>query len=440
MNETGIYCLTAINLITAAILIPRYLRHSTVYQAAFVLGWTMHYVIGNLLVLLSQNSTYTLASFSDFSGAYLVSLIIGQYFLWSYLFLFETTRKPSIGSAKFRPTATSTLVGILAVTALFAALFIFQIGPGAYFSPDLARYRINLGEYAGVGIGVYYYLAMFLISASMLVGGFAIDHPRPRNLLLALVSIVLVGIVFVPLGGRGRVLNVIIILALAFLLSRREEPLMRALNLRTILVAVSVVGIALVWGSFREMQADAELEMNGEQAIASLAIDTTRLPNQAFIFRTFPATGSYFGLHYVESLLGPFYNMAFNSSVGLIRDYSSYWYFTTVGNFDQPSAVSPSFIGEVYLNFGIVGVILSPLFLFLFVTIARRFVGSGHSLATALILYYFQFWAFHGGLYSLFDLLVLVAPVFLALNFLTSRQALAKPRGASHCAPCERAR
>jgi hypothetical protein len=419
MIEVAIYIVTLLNLVSAAILLPRYMRRSKIYQFTFVSVWTLHYVIGNALVLLSRDRTYALAQFSDFEGGYLMALIAGQYFLWVYLFLQNVAQKEFSGDAVFRTSAISPVLIIAGITSLFGALFISQIGPALFFSGELAQYRTGIGEIAGEGIGIFYYLATLMIPAALLAGAFAIDHPVGRHIALALALAILAAIVFVPLGGRGRVLNIVFVLMITFVLARREENLFRIINGRLLALVAALIAVAYIWGAVRDLNEVSAIPVDTADVINALAVDTTRLPNQAFIFSEFPSLGTYFGLHYLESILGPLYEYVSSGSVGLIQEYSARWYGTTVNNFDQRSAVSPSFLGEIYLNFGIVGIVVAPFAFFSLVALMRKAAGGEHPVTAAMILFFIQFNSFHGGLYALFDLLVVIAPLLLAANRLT---------------------
>jgi len=44
---------------------------------AFVVVWLLHYVVGNVVTLLSSERTYTLLDFREFESAYLMAVLAG---------------------------------------------------------------------------------------------------------------------------------------------------------------------------------------------------------------------------------------------------------------------------------------------------------------------------------------------------------------------------
>ncbi len=424
----AIYAMTLLNLLTAIYAVKRYASRDSVLQLFFVLVWAMHYVIGNVLVLLTSSLTYTFVPFGEYEGGYLAALVAGQYFLWVYLLLLDTVAKPIVSYRPIRESALPIILTLLGITGLFGALLVLQVGVASYFSQELAQYRGRLGE-VSAGIGYFYYLATFLISMTLVAGAYAISHRRPRNFMIAAVAVLAAAIVFVPLGGRGRLVNIVLLFVLAYLISMRDLRLSKLLDKRLIALCAGIMGLSFVWGILRE-SADATLPTTVIQTLWSLSVDTTRLPYQAFSLERFPLTGVYLGTHYIESILGPFYRFVASEPVGLIPDFSARWYGETIGNPDIRSAISPSFIGEAYLNFGVLGVIFAPFLFFGLMQFGRLLGRDDSAMSIAVIIYFFQFNLFHGGLYLLFDILVLAAPVLLLCNVLTDRRPVgfARPR------------
>ena len=426
MILAAIYALTLVNALTAVYALRRYATRDSVLQFFFVIVWMMHYVIGNVLVLLSSDRTYNFVPFAEYEAGYLASMVAGQYFLWVYLFLLDSTAKPVAGYRPLRAASLPIVLLFLAITGAFGALLVLQIGVSEYFSQDLAQYRARLGE-VSAGIGYFYYLATFLISATLVACAFAITNPRPRNIAIAVAAVIVAGILFVPLGGRGRLVNIVFVVALAYIISWRDFRLAKLFDKRLIALVGAVFALSFVWGTLRESR-EAVLPTDFTQVTASFAIDTSRLPFQAFVLERYPVSGVYYGIHYAESLMGPFYETFGFEPVRLIQQYSSRWYGETLGAPDLQSAISPSFLGETYLNFGFLGLVFAP---FLFVAImqgARALGRADNAMSLAIVIYFFQFNLFHGGLYLSFDMLVITVPALLVCNLLTERGPAGPPQ------------
>lgn len=421
MIFAAIVTITLLNLLSAVYVLRRYARRDTPLQFIFSIVWTVHYVVGNSLVLLSSELTYTLVEFSEFEVGYLAAQVAGQYFLWVYLLLLDSTRRAPAIYRPLRASGFPIILMTLGLTSVFGALFILQIGTDAYFSSELAIYRARLGEISA-GIGYFYYLATFLISATLVAAAYALSNPRPRNYLMLLGALVVCAIVFVPLGGRGRIVNILLVTALAYLLSLRDFSLKRLLDKRLVGLGIGVFALALVWGLLRE-SSETELPTSMAEVIYAYSVDTTRLPFQAFAFERFPAFDLNFSTHYVEAILGPFYSIFSFEPVGLITQFSSAFYGEVVGAPDLKSAISPSFIGEAYLTLGMFGVLLAPFLFFLVIQFARLLARDDSAMSLAVILYFFQFNMFHGGMYQTFDTMVMAIPILLMCNWLTVKNS-----------------
>lgn len=419
MTFAAIILMTLLNLATAVYALRRYAHRETSLQFMFVIVWTVHYVLGSTLVLLSSEYTYTMVAFSEFETGYLLAQVAGQYFLWVYLFLLDSVRRKPVVYQPLRATALPFIILFLGLCSFFGLLLILQIGPDLYFSPELAIYRARLGELSA-GVGYFYYLATFLISATLIAAAYALSNPRPRNYLIVLGALVVCAIVFVPLGGRGRIVNILLVIALAYVLTLRNFSFQRLLDKRLVGLVAGVFILSLIWGRLRE-SAEAQLPTSFAEIVYVYSVDTTRLQFQAFAFERFPAFDLSFGTHYVESFLGPFYAILSLEPVGLITNFSSAFYGEVIGAPDLQSAISPSFIGEAYLTLGVLGVILAPLLFFLIIQLARTLARAESAMSLAVIIYFFQFNMFHGGLYLTFDTLVVAVPVLLICNWLTAK-------------------
>ncbi len=385
---------------------------------AFTVVWIMHYVVGNGLTLLSRHETFGLIRFEQFEVAYLAALAIGLYFLVVYAALMRRFTNALGPHSVYRREVAGALQFFAALGVVFGLLLVQRVGIGEYFSPELAFFRARLGEHAGAGVGVYYYLATLLIPATLLLGGYAIDHPRRGAIAAAALALIASTVLFVPLGGRGRVMNLFLVLGLCYFIRKDEYRLRRFLTLEVIAAIAAILVIAYVWGVIREDPL-TEVGTDSAKVLRGLAVDMTRLNSQSFVLDRYPLLGNpQSGGHYVESLLGPFVKFLPFDGVGMIQELSARWYHDTIGGVDVMSAISPSFIGELYINFGLVGLMLAPHLLFGVLLVVRQWMDCRHPLSLAVIIYFYQFNIFHGGVYQMFDILVVTLPVLFLNRFL----------------------
>ena len=422
MTTVLIATLTACCVFAAGVYMRLFAQRKSALGLSFVVIWSMHYILGNVLTLLSSTRTYTLLEFSEFELSYLLSVLAGLYFLLVYGQLL--LRLPANQGARvaYLASARRTVVLFVAAGVVFSCMLVLQIGVSVYFSPELAFFRARLGDVAGEGIGVYYYLASLLVPATMMACAYAMDHPRKANIAIAVLALAASVVFFVPLGGRGRVMNMFFILGLAYLIGKNEYRLHKLMTPRTLLFIAGVLFVSYVWGVLREDPL-AEVSTDSSAILRSLSVDLTRLNVQAFILDRYELLGSIGAGHFLESMLGPFMKFVPIGATDLIQSLSARWYHDTIGGVNVQSAISPSFVGETYLVFGIAGLLAAPYLLYAVVALMRRHLECDHPLSLAVIVYFYQFTIFHGGVYLMFDVFVITLPI-LFLN----RRLLAHPR------------
>ncbi|MFN3474827.1 MAG: O-antigen polymerase [Blastomonas sp.] len=408
---------------TSIFFMKRFLAVKSSLGIIFCATWTLHYVVGAAFSLLSIEQTFNYVLFSEFAAYYIAAMITGQYFIWVYGLLLLNLKPYSNFSVKYTSKAIFPIGAFYVLAALGAASFAFAIGIGTYFSTEMAQNRSNLGALADQGIGVYYYLGTFLVPASMIIGTYIFEKPSRPNLLIGLAVIFIGGVFLLPLGGRGRVILIVLTITLTAIISRNRFQFRGFISPKMIVGFLGMITLAYLWGAARETS-DFSLDSGVTDWTAifrGLAVDLTRLQSQSFIFENYSAAGTYFGFHYIESLLGPFAKFTPFSNIGLIDELSQSWYFDTLGIYGLKSAISPSFIGEIYMNFGLFGLILSPGLLYSIVFLLYKTFANDHPLSLAVIAYVMQFSMFNGGLYAMFDLLVLCMPVLLMNKFVLPR-------------------
>lgn len=412
-----IVTVTLVNAVLAGIFLRKFARERSVLGLTFTVGWALHYVVGNIFTLLSRDLTYTFLPFEEFETSYLLALLAGTYFLPVYAHLTRKVAHDFEPASHFGQSALLPLLIFFLVSVACGVALILRIGVSEYFSPELAQFRARLGEHAGEGVGVYYYLATLLITSSLMLGSYAIRFPSKTIICFALLGLIAAFAVFVPFGGRGRVLNILIVLFISYFISKGEYRLTRIMSLRTLLLILTMLAVAYVWGVVREDPL-AEVSTDTGQVLRALSVDLTRLPQQAFILDRYPLSGTYWGTHYLESVLGPLVKVLPLEPVGLVQELSAQWYLQTIEGMNVMSAISPSFLGELYLNFGVVGLLLGPFALFAVVTVFARVFGKRHPLSLAVIIWFFQFNVFNGGMYATFDILVFTLPLFVVTRAL----------------------
>lgn len=426
--------LTACCAFTGLVYMRIFAQRRSALGLSFVVIWMLHYVAGNIVTLLSSERTFTLLEFQEFAPAYLVAVLVGLYFLLVYGQLLR--RLPANDGVRMRYQVDAARVLRLFAVAgvVFGWLLALQIGLSDYFSPELAFFRTRLGEVAGEGIGVYYYLASLLVPATLLVGAYAIDHPQRRHIGVALLTLGMSVLLFVPLGGRGRVMNMFFILGLAYLIGQNEYRLRKLLTPRMLLFIAVVLAVSYVWGVLREDPL-AEVSTDSAAILRSLAVDLTRLNVQSFILDRYSVLGSFSPGHFIESLAGPFIKFLPLDGTNLIQQLSARWYHDTIGGVDVQSAMSPSFLGEMYLVFGLAGLLAAPYLLYGMVVLMRRFLDCDHPLSLAVVIYFYQFTIFHGGVYQMFDVFVITLPILFLNRFLLARPGGDRPTPARSAVP-----
>ena len=422
MTTVLIATLTACCVFIGLVYMRLFAQRKSALGLSFVVIWMLHYVVGNVVTLLSSERTFTLLDFREFEFAYLLSVMAGLYFLLVYGQLLLRLPANHGARVRYQLGARRPIMLFIAAGVVFGGMLVLRIGVSDYFSPELAFFRARLGDVAGEGIGVYYYLAALLIPATMMAGAYAIDHPQRTHVAIAALALLASVVLFVPLGGRGRVMNMFFILGLAYLIGQNEYRLRKLLTPRMLLFLVAVLSVSYVWGVLREDPL-AEVSTDSSAILRSLAVDLTRLNVQAFILDRYDVLGSISAGHFLESILGPFMKFVPVGSANLIPELSARWYHDTIGGVNVQSAISPSFIGELYLVYGIAGLLAAPYLLYGVVALMRRHLDCDHPLSLAVVIYFYQFTIFHGGVYQMFDVFVITLPI-LFLN----RRLLAHPR------------
>ena len=415
-----ILLMTILNIILGTYYFGRFMRQRSLIGLLFTIYWISDYVVGNILLLSVKDVVFGFKSFEGFEDSYLFSLVVGVYFLIIYAHLIRNWGKYSQVNSGYPKCALPVILAFFGIAILFATLFIYNVGISSYFSDEMARYRINLGDYAGHGIGTYYYLAMLLFSAVIMIIFYSFNFPFFRNIVLSTIAVAMALIVFMPIGGRGRLINIFMVLFIGFMALRKEYRVSKLFHPKNILLFSFLLTVAYLWGVIRDNHEEV-VSAEMIDIIKATAVDLTRLSSQSFIFENYPIEGVYWGAHYIESILGPFTKYLPFGNVNLIPEVSSLWYYDTIGGINIKSAISPSFLGEIYLNFGIIGLASAPFLFYLIILFSIRIFSFRHPLSLAVIAYMFQFNFFHGGMYGLFDLFVYTLPLLLINKYLYSK-------------------
>jgi oligosaccharide repeat unit polymerase len=426
MTNIIIIILMIANVFTTIFFWRRFVERRSIIGMVFCAVWAMHYVIGCSFALLSSDMAFNLLRFDDFSEYYIISMLVGQYFIWVYGLLLLRVPPFDGHNVMYSQKAFVPVSAFYGAAVLGALLFAFVIGFGTYFSAAMAENRSNLSIIAGEGIGIYYYIGAFLVPATLLIGAYILNHPTKRNLFIAFGVTVLALILLLPLGGRGRIINITFALLLTYFIINNEYRISKFISFKWIAAFVSIIGLAYIWGVVRET---SDLTLAAENTelpmiFRGLAVDLTRLQSQSFIFDRYPISGTYWGTHYIESILGPFAKFSPFQPVDLIKELSQSWYFDTIGAFGINSAISPSYLGEIYINFGVLGIVIAPVAFYGLIYGGYVLFGRSHPLSLAVIAYFVQYNMFNGGLYAMFDLLLLCMPILLMNRYVLPRVRL----------------
>jgi hypothetical protein len=397
--------LLILNLLVLTICFKASVRAKSPFATSFCILWGLHYLLGNAAVLLNNGTTFGIMEFEELENSYLLANLSGLYFLAVYISLSTRTITAPEQLSVYPARAFAPLMAFFVLACLFAVILMLKIGVGSYFSAELAQHRNRLGAYAGEGIGYFYYPALLLMPSTALLCSYAIDRRAFYSTAIAGIALLCTLIFFAPFGGRGRTLTVAFIVLVAFLLRKRDIAL-KGLISKKALLAWAAAAIALnLWAGLRSNW-ENKVDLDYLSVIRGLQGDLTRMQFQAYIFHSFPFQGTFFGLHYLQSILGPFTKFTGIGESNLISVLSLNFYYDTLGIINRNSAISPSFIGEAYLNFGLVGIAASPFMLFGVTTVAKGLFKSRSPSPLALaIVIYLQLMIFHGGLYNSFQLL-----------------------------------
>ncbi len=257
--------------------------------------------------------------------------------------------------------------------------------------------------------------------AVILLIDYTVQHPRILSIIASLVYFSFFLLLTVPLGGRGRTINIFIVVALS-LVFRFWNTRRKFIYTTIAPLFFLVLFLAIVWGNLRENPIDQiKIFDKNIEYLKELRWDLTRLEAQTYIIATYSPAGRFFGTSYLLSILGPFqkYLSPHWESADLISDLSRRWYYDMLG-VEIRSAISPSLIGEMYMNFGILGLCLAGFLFAKLIIFVQNRMDLRFSLQIALLTYFFLFLIMNGGFYNIFDILWLCFPIW-ALQKLFSR-------------------
>jgi oligosaccharide repeat unit polymerase len=418
-----IYLVTLLHVFISLFFLKLFHRTKSFLGYVYVSIWLSHYVIGNIFILIARDEIFNNLKFESIAPYYFLALLYGLYFSFIYSLLLL---KLNFGTFKVIRSCSQFSLPYLIVfnvlSILFFLLFVSKIGFQNFFSPEMAIYRNILGDYSFVGIGYYYYLAILIIPAMLLIGAYMMDFPQKRNIVIFILFLVIFIVFLLPLGGRGNVINVFLILAVVRWLKNKTFDLTKLFNLKSIFLVSVLILLSVIWGSTRESISESfvtsssenvEDNLNKQNMYRSLGIDLGRMYIQSYIFYKYSITGTSYGKSYIASILGPFYPGSMLGQESLVGDLSENWSYDTIGVTNSNSAMSPSFIGEFFINFGLIGLVIAPFVFFFILFFFKALFVSNIFLNLSVFILYFQFMFFHGGLYSLFDIIWLLLPIFI---------------------------
>lgn len=310
--------------------------------------------------------------------------------------------------------------------ALFATLFAFlgssggvwlisRIGIHNFFSQELSLHRANLSIVGGIGVGYPYYLTLLLGPSVVLAYAAFCFSRRKRYLLLAVLLFMLYAAVTIPLGGRGRTMSILVLLAIVhYYLMKRYR-----LRFRTIALVVGLIAIAQFWGEIRNPDPTAKPRPISEHIKTIVLGDLSRAQMNIFIYDSFGPGDWSLGKNFLLYPLGPIGERLFPKEwkYDFVRDLSDRFYLAAIGA-RIDSAVSPSYMGEMYGAFGPLGLILGPILLGVFHGWASRRVEEKPlgGVDKAYLVFLGTYQIVLGGVYNLFPMLWAYLPVAFAMR------------------------
>ena len=381
----------------------------------FTFGWGLNYILGGLLILINTEDFLPFmpveSSLLYFFGTQLSGLI----FILTYKIFYK---RPSFlnkqqAFLEYKKSDLKYLLIFAGIGIVFGVLFILKISIPKYFDPKLALYRADLGDYTFIGIGFYYYLMMLNVPAAILLLDYTVQHPRVLSITASLIYFSFFLLLTVPLGGRGRTLNIFIVVGLS-LIFRLWNARRKFIYTTMALSLFFLVFVSLIWGNVRENPIDQiQIFDKNIEYLKSLRWDLTRVEPQTYIIATYPPTGRFFGTTYILSILGPFqkYLLPYWEPSDLISDLSRHWYYDMLG-VEIRSAISPSLIGEMYMNFGVCGLCLAGFVFAKLINFVQGRMNLRFPLQLALLAYFFLYLTMHGGFYNIFDILWICWPIW----------------------------
>jgi hypothetical protein len=384
------------------------------FEFITVFSWGLHYVLGGLLLLFSIDTFLWFIPEEERGVWYLNAQLYGFLFLLGFKMCYKRMKG---NKHLFSEIAYSSKDGILIIcfcvlAAFFGVLFIGRISVEQYFQTDLALYRARLGDYVGKGIGYYYYPMVLMVPGVLLLITYFIQRKTIWSAALALAYLALFSIVVVPLGGRGRFLNVVLV---SWLVWAFRSIRFRVLSWGKVTVMIFLVLSGIGLGHVRGYLISGDGgTISWSSALSAMRFDLSRIDFQSYIYSKYGIGGHSLGKGYVEGVLGPFAGLLamVPENGGMIRDLSREWHYDSIGA-EIESAISPGFIGELYINFGLIGASLSGIIFAVLLNSVQRSMNLKSSLERAFLGYFGIFTAFHGGLYALFSILWIYWPIWL---------------------------
>ena len=165
----------------------------------------LHYVFGCAIILFSGGKVFGIAAIESYQDTFLIAQLVGIYFIFIFTFLLGNGYRYVVTHYQYRRNSGWIIFGFYFLSLIFFALLILRIGPSSFFSPELALYRAVLGDYAGEGIGYYYYLAMLIIPSTILFLHYLSTRTSKFSTVVCMILVLgAAALLLSPLGGRGR--------------------------------------------------------------------------------------------------------------------------------------------------------------------------------------------------------------------------------------------
>jgi oligosaccharide repeat unit polymerase len=339
-----------------------WLRIDTVFIVGFIVVNFQWPIMASVFGLVPKYGFQSASLYR--SGNYAISIATAALISWmiGYSFKPNPLSKPLLDSVQRPLILAAAFAGSIAAFSYFAGAAFFSRNIYTTVNRDLYLTVGGIGGYLFVIVEILALITLSVILYNRMILPSIISNKKflSSSLTLALsVLIITYCLVFLVGGERGQIVTIVLGAGLA--IAARVRPV-RHWEFSLLALLGFLVFSAL--GILRTGQGFASIGLMGEFGLwgvsSNLAQSIVTLTQAVIIVDGRP--GFFFGQLWISQILGliPFLQSLFLSVTGLtIFDISSAMLITkhTFGN-SQTSGLGTSFVADIYLNFGVPGVVV----------------------------------------------------------------------------------